>query len=200
MPMKKTLLILPIVFMLAAGCNKTVTQSTSKQDKNEVSTNTAANQNFNRGWTPLPISDWQTYSNSDLGFEVKLPKDWYVSSTEYFYKDKELGVDFISDKNKSVPYTEFIITKNKASVNDLIGYSDYQMPNGLQGKRKLSLNEGQKLQWIYVSNEHYTYLISVEVVAYDCQGTLQGGSTFCDYTPGQQALINTVLSTIKLFN
>lgn len=51
--------------------NVNVALNSNKNGAGNQNVNTAVNQNTN-----LSTSDWQTYSNTESGFSIKLPKDW----------------------------------------------------------------------------------------------------------------------------
>lgn len=84
--MKKLLLVLPIMALLAAGC------STSQQTSNSTSIQTSVSQNSNQPSSPTPTSDQQSnakiYTNTTYGFQLSYPSDWstreYGQATNYF--------------------------------------------------------------------------------------------------------------------
>lgn len=53
---------------------------------------------------PVDISDWQTYRNEELGFEMKMPRDWILADT-YIEKDPDIQGDNFYFGKKNTTYT-----------------------------------------------------------------------------------------------
>jgi hypothetical protein len=68
--MKKLLILLPVVALIAAGCNKTTT-TTPTSTSNEMGQRTEELGQNNGG-----MSGWVTYENNAKGYQFQHPADW----------------------------------------------------------------------------------------------------------------------------
>jgi hypothetical protein len=104
--MKKLLFALPVVLLVAAGCNPPTTQPTTQatptpqqqviQNPTATSTPTAVNQQIS-----VP-KDWESYSNVDWGFSISYPNKYQLNDNHFekalpYYKNL---VDILSVPNK----------------------------------------------------------------------------------------------------
>jgi hypothetical protein len=217
--MKRLFLFFVLFTLMSSGCNKkqllqTTDNSTAGGNRIKVVQSppgstpledlTASSTIAIEDWLPLSTSSWKELQSNTLGLSIKMPRYWFVNQNHNFYLTKDEGVSFVNDKDKNIPFIEFIITKTKIDNEQLSnddykrnGYFDYMLSDGIIGKRKLSLGKGQKMQWIQINHNQYEYLIAIQMVSDDCGKTIQGNDIFCDYTNDQRNLIKTVLSTLK---
>jgi len=110
--MKKLLLILPIIALLAASC------ASSKQTYSQAPIN--ANTNPAPALATTPASDWKTYSNKQYGFEIKFPSDWQESdATKEADVPTEFAIRIIKPHNpsKTGPGLQILIAKGAADTN-----------------------------------------------------------------------------------
>lgn len=79
--MKKLLFALPVILLVAAGCNSSSpTQSADKSgSQNQGAPASTGNSNA------IP-ADWKTYTSTEYNFSFQYPKDWEVNDTSSSYK------------------------------------------------------------------------------------------------------------------
>ncbi len=71
--MKKLLLAIGVLSLVAAGCNYQ-----SMTTDNNLIQNSSSNTTESDNSTPPDISGWKTYTNTKLGFEFKYPSDYVI--------------------------------------------------------------------------------------------------------------------------
>lgn len=177
--MKKILFALPIVLLLAAGCNSN-SQPTNQQTQNTSNANTQND-----------TANWQNYTSQKFGFEVKSPTDWYLSAITL--NSQEQGARMLSDKSQKSPYVDITIGQVSSGSNTCnepsYQYEPYVLPNGIAGKRMLDNSTVQKNQYICIQHNNQWYQIAVNVV--DMNGSAAQAETSYSGT------INKILSTFK---
>ena len=88
MHMKKMLFALPVILLVAAGCNSS--QSTTEQTPPTQQTQTNQNQQQQVAQNPAPTTtpqnpsaqNFKTYTNAQYGFEVKYPSAYTIKTSD----------------------------------------------------------------------------------------------------------------------
>ncbi len=146
-------IIVWVVWPMFQGKQPTSTNTNVSQNKNTSTTNVSG-ANANTQPTNLnaniDTSDWKTYRNEELGFEVKYPEEWY-----HIY-DTTVNADAFS--NLKPPYPDsyygfigrgdgplFLIGTTKNDVlaekgQEVLSEEPYKI-NGLSGKRIFSITK-----------------------------------------------------------
>jgi hypothetical protein len=108
--MKNLFLLLPAVFLMAAGCNKIAVQpvpepqpiaENSSQPSNTPQASYMAPYNKPQ---PTPEQDetatWEIYRSDKYGFEVKYPLNWKLSNEEDCGEGEDLCITFADGKSQ----------------------------------------------------------------------------------------------------
>lgn len=119
----------------------------------------------------IDISDWQTYRNETLGFEIKMPKEWVKSGEDIgpqpnledeFWQDQVGGVSFRVSMTEGHPQFSVRI-KDTDNTMDGFGFSinsEDIVINGFPTRRRTAFPEGRSKiysDFVLIRNEirHY---------------------------------------------
>ncbi len=116
-------------------------------------------------FTPIDTSDWKTYRNEDVGFEVKIPKDWFCGGVALAPNLKTQHV-CLEEKEKKNYYDGKITKQNLIMFNR--GNSDGEL---LRESVDLEKKKGAKIYTVLVDNK--TMILTIDeyyIQVFDASG------------------------------
>lgn len=188
--MKKILFTLPVVLLLAAGCNSnqpvTESQPTNTQPTQTQQTTPIGQSQTNNNDT----GNIKTYRNDVFGFEVQIPKDWTVEALGS--KDE---LSFFSQTSRQANETRVARCKDpKVKEEEALECSqrnvDMYFINTNYGNNSTKKETINGVEWTILEGENSGWQYE----------TKQGGKFYhfsLPYLPENQAKIVQFLSTFK---
>ena len=98
--MKKLSLIVPIIVFLAAGCNSVSQPQAQNTPSNTQPTLPAKTQT--NSVSQVSTTGWQTYTNTQFGFEFKYPADWKIVNEKKVDNQTLLTLGFASPEENAI--------------------------------------------------------------------------------------------------
>jgi hypothetical protein len=152
---KTSLSVVALALIFAGGCSLNRPSepvslapediaSTSTTDV-VASTSTEANVSPTSTVESIDTSDWKTYRNEEMGFEMKIPKEW-----DHFYEEKNIPA-YVTWKKNNVELRVLMVNSTSSfdGVQEYLGtkYEENQKTiiNGLSGYQETELLGKQKL-------------------------------------------------------
>ena len=142
--MKKLLIILPILALMAAACNATpkTANPTSTPAQNSITDDTSTPSNNPPTSQPptstgkVDISNWKTYTNTKHGFELKYP----ANSTVEPASQSDTNTEYIRIQNYSANEDRMVLRSGEYYLEMFISNSERPCEEELEQSRKVTIN------------------------------------------------------------
>lgn len=163
---KKAIIIASVIagVLLVAGVSYGVYYKMSGTSKKVQTTNTPNTVNTNTSNLPVNATDWKTFSDKGLGFEIKYPSNWSYTNEGGIVNFKETGKQYLIEGSESVPVSVSVLD----SVGNDTSLDRANKRNRYNGSVKSLTVAGQNAAEVkdYLGMETYVvYSGSVYVVA-----------------------------------